>query len=450
MSAFVSLLALLALAQEPLLPPAPAGWRGERLTFPLDFAPDLDLAGAEDLLFAPGMFAPDSETYFSYALAVRMQGDLEVDAAFLEDFLARYYRGLCRAVAGGRKLAFDEKGFAVHVAREGERFRASVDMIDAFTDGRPLTLALELESWSGPGTTELLGLASPLDAEAPVWAELHALGAAWRAARPAPLFLNHLYLVPDRATYDALAASPFVRESLAVFEERETVRADGTYRGLYLYGRRTYVEFLPPGAMQLEAGASGLAFGLEQAGATDSFQQRLTEKGVASQAFPITRALEGAQVPWFRLLGIEMPSAPLTLFALEYDARFLSVWHGERAPAGGGIARAAVLERYAAVLGRSDARPPMSDVTTVHLALDEAQRARLLAVCAAGGHAVEEVGGTWRCRGPQVTLVLEPSPEPRGITGFELALREPLVHEPLELGRVRLRFEGAKATLTLR
>ena len=47
-------------AAAPILPPAPEGWRHERLAFPLDFAPDIELEGYEELRFAPGMFDPGS------------------------------------------------------------------------------------------------------------------------------------------------------------------------------------------------------------------------------------------------------------------------------------------------------------------------------------------------------------------------------------------------------
>ena len=96
------LLALLSLqpAQDgaALLPPTPDGWRYERLDFPLSFAPDIELEGFEELRFAPGMFQPGSDTYFSYVLGIRAAGELTVDVAFLESFLLKYYRGLCAAV----------------------------------------------------------------------------------------------------------------------------------------------------------------------------------------------------------------------------------------------------------------------------------------------------------------------------------------------------------------
>src|SRR5262249_36621215 len=83
-----TLLALLCQAPAPakLLKP-PEGWRGERLEFPLDFAPEIELRGSEELAFAPGMFTPDSDSYFSYALALHLDGEIEIDAPFLRSFL---------------------------------------------------------------------------------------------------------------------------------------------------------------------------------------------------------------------------------------------------------------------------------------------------------------------------------------------------------------------------
>ena len=428
----------------------PAGWRGERLELPLSFAPEIELAGFEELAFAPGMFVPDSDSYFSYALALRIEGEREIDAAFLDAFLEKYYRGLCGAVASERGLELDLDAIRADVRREGAGFVAEVALFDAFTSGDALELVIELETRAAPGATEVLGLASPLARDEPIWKQLHALGERWRAKRPAPVALNHVFFVVDRASYDALAHSDLLR-SLAVAEERETVRADRSYSGLYLYGAHSYVEFLPAGSAGLAEGASGLAFGLEQSGAADAFAKRLGERDVRSQTVPITRALDGQGLPWFRMVGIEMPSAPLTLFAMEYDADFLTRWHAGAEPAAGGIARADVLARYAAALGASERRAsqPFADVSEVRLALDDAQRERFVAVCKTAGHEVEEHGEERVVRAPGVRFVLRRAPQPGGVTGVELALRTPLAHEPVALGKLTLSFHEGGASLEL-
>jgi len=450
-AAMLPALALLALAQAgPSLLPPPAGWRAEHLEFPLDFAPEIELAGYEDLAFAPGMFVADSDSYFSYALALRLTGDVEVDEAFLDSFLERYYRGLCGAVGAERKLTLDLTRVRATVKRAGERFTAEVEMFDPFVTGGPLTLALELESRAVPRATEVLGLASPLDREAPVWKELHALGERWRAQRAAPVLLNHVFFVVERETYDALLHSEFLRTEFAVGEERETVRKDGSYRGLYLYGQHTYLEFLPPGAAGLAAGTSGLALGLESAGASEALAKRLRASQLNVFDVPVTRALGSEALPWFRLLGVEMPGASLQLFTLEYDERFLARWHPEFAPAAPGISRGDVLTRYAASLDAlaRHATAPFADVSSVELALDDAQRERVLAGCAAFGY--EPEGDEPRLvHAPQFQLTLLPSAQPAGVTGVELRLRRELTRAPLEFGRARLEFRGRTASLRL-
>jgi len=446
----LALLPLLVLQAPSLLPPAPAGWRGERLELPLGFAPELDYRGVEDLLFAPGMFVPDSDSYFSYALALRLEGEVAVDEEMLQRFLEIYYRGLCGAVAADRGLALDLDAIRARVRREGQGYRASVALFDAFTTGAALDLALELEWHAAPRATEILGLASPLDAAAPVWKELHALAAAWRAARPAPVHLNHLFAVVDAETYAALAGSDFLRETFAVSEERTTVRADLTYTGLYLYGQHTYFEFLAPGAQS----GTGLALGVERAGAQEAFAARLAAAGVRSQTGPITRRLGDEDLPWFRILGVEMPTAELTLFGMEYEPSFLARWHPSEPPAAGGITRAAVLERYAAALGRTEQRKraPFLEVRTVELALSEPARARLVDVAVAAGWEVEAQGERSTCTGPGLRIVLRPAaPEgPAGVVRFELELRTAVAHEPLALGRVQVSFHERTAVFELR
>jgi uncharacterized protein DUF5829 len=447
---------LLCLAQsspETLLAPLPAGWRTERLEFPLSFAPTLPYRGYEDLAFAPGMFTLDSDSYFSYALALRLEGDVLVDEAMLTGFLETYYRGLCAAVASEKKLARDASSVHARVWRDQEGFRATVEMFDPFTNGQDIDLELELFTHATPRATELVGLASPLEHELPVWKELHALGEAWRAARPAPVFLNHAFFVVDAETYAALAGNEFLREAFAVNEERTTKRGDLSYSGLYLYGARTYFEFLPPTpAAGLAEGASGLALGLESAGSVDALAQRLVGAKIGIQKGPITRELEGKAVPWFQILGVEMPAAPLSLFAMEYDESFLTGWHAELEPKRAGKERALVLERYAAALGQAERRrtAPLVDVREVRLALDDAQRERVLAVAAAAGWEVEASEGAWTCLAPQLRLRITRARTAGGITGLGLELREPVEREAFELGSFTLRFEGKNAQLERR
>ena len=451
----MSLLALLPLilaqAQEPAPLLAPVqGWRTERLAFPLSFAPDLPYQGFEDLAFAPGMFEPASESYFSYALAMQFEGEVRVDEAMLAHFLESYYRGLCRAVAGSRGLERDANRVQVMLERQGDEFLATIDMFDPFTTGDDLKLRLVLRSHDTQATTEILGLASPKPADAPIWKELHALATAWEAARAAPLYLNHLFAVVDQDTYRALASSTFLCEQFAVSEERTTVRPDLTYSGLYFYGERTYFEFLPPGA----ASGSGLALGVERPGALAALAAKLKAADIATQGGPITRQLGDKSVPWFEILGIEMPPSRLSVFGMEYAPGFLQSWHPDQPPSFASIARSDILTRYAATLERTPlrARAPLVDVIAIDLTLSVAERDRLLAFGRSAQWAIEPEANPILCRAPQFQLRLHlwpgATPAP-GLTRFSVSLREPIAKDPLTLGRVRITFEGKTAYFDL-
>src|SRR6185312_16926980 len=114
---------------------------------------------------------------------------------------------------------------------------------------------------------------TPPDAQGPSTAD------ASGQHRPPPpvVLLNHFYIVPDTATFEAMAASEFLRQEFAPGETRTTVRADASYTGLYLYGIHTYCEFLDARRdRRLVPGASGLALGVD----------RIHDLGVAAAGAP--------------------------------------------------------------------------------------------------------------------------------------------------------------------
>lgn len=431
-----------------LLPKLPADWRFERLELPLTFAPDLGYEGFEELAFAPGMFAPESDTYFSYALALRLKGAVAFDDVTLQRLLMEYYRGLCAAVAESRQLALDLDKVRVDVRRKGADYHATIEMYDAFVTGQPMTLALELAVVPLPRATLLFGLASPMPKAGAAWTALRALREEWRAMTAMPVFLNHLYVVPDAATYAALRDSEFLRQVFAVGETRTTVRRDQSYTGTYFYGARTYFEFLAPDpTTPYTEGSCGLAFGIERAGGTARCVDALKQRGIDTFAGPITRQLGDVEVPWFKIMGVAMPESRLALFSLEYDPRFLATWHADLPPAAGGIRRSDVLARYRAVLD-GPKQPLLEDVEEVYLDLGDAERERFLAVCESFDYERDD-GDLTVVHGPEVRFVLHAVPGPARITGFRMRLREPVERDSVGLGSARLDFDGRHATLWL-
>lgn len=437
-------LAALALAVSPqelaLLPDVPEGWQLERLEFPLSFAPELAPKGFEELAFAPGMFDPKSDSYWSYALAIRIEEDIEVDEAWLEHFFAGYYRGLCEAVGAGREPALDLSQFSIGVDGEGERFTAAIELVDAFVTGAPLTLALAIDVQRGARSTELFGIASPLGAESRVWKELENLRLRWLAAQPMPVFLNHVYVAPDAETYAAILAERFLGSDFAVWETRRTQRRDMSYSGTYFYGHSTYFEFLAPGDLASETG-SGIALGIERRGGSAIVARALG--AAADSTTTVTRTLHGVELPWFDMQSIAGGESGFALFTMEYDERFV------------GIARRDVIACYVDSFERDEpAEPPLfNDLTDVYVRLSAAEAATIAGRLETLGWIVERpADDAWRCDGPGVLIHLRAGPaedERARVTCFDLALREPVERAPLQLGRATLEFEGSTARFRL-
>jgi Family of unknown function (DUF5829) len=255
------------------------------------------------------------------------------------------------------------------------------------------------------------------------------------------VYLNHFFLTLDAESYQAIQAAPFLRDEFAPFEQRTTVRQDTSYTGSYFYGAHTYFEFFEAGSgLGRMTGASGVAFGVEAAGASQRLKPRLEAAlGVPMAVRPITRRTGDRDVDWFYMTAAAQPSPLLQTWMMEYREHFLGDWYSELKPTTRGITRAEILERYAAKIGEDDKRPQklLEDVTEITLALPDAERHHLLKMCEAFGYRIR---GETRCEGPGITFVfVAAKSEARGITAVKFSLRH------AKPGQSRYRF--GKTTL---
>jgi len=175
-----------------------------------------------------------------------------------------------------------------------------------------------------------------------------------------PMLLNHFYVTPDRATFEAAEREGFLQR-FGALENRTTVRKDTTYTGLYLYGEHTYLELLHPDSASFGA-PSGIAYGVERPG----------ELGEVCQAMRASRLEEVSRgdVPWFRSCRPEQ-LRDLAEWVMEYVPAFFRGFHPELPPSRPGIARSDALTRYAASCGklRERAEGLFEDVVALEIAL---------------------------------------------------------------------------------
>jgi hypothetical protein len=118
-------------------------WRHARIELPPEFAPTM-ARGVEHLYFAPGMFQPDSPTYFTYVFSLDFEAQRTWDVPSMTAMLETYYRGLMSAVAESkeRSVAADATRATVHPTDSG--FAATVETVDAFTIHAAITLHMML------------------------------------------------------------------------------------------------------------------------------------------------------------------------------------------------------------------------------------------------------------------------------------------------------------------
>jgi hypothetical protein len=124
----------------------PSGWTEERFPMPIDFAPQINHKGLEDVRFAPGWGDPKSEEYWSYAYLWWLEGSQQIDAATLQMYLKAYYDGLVARNVKERNIPADKviptkvtiKNTKTAPDNKGT-FEGMVRMLDYMTQ-QPITL----------------------------------------------------------------------------------------------------------------------------------------------------------------------------------------------------------------------------------------------------------------------------------------------------------------------
>jgi hypothetical protein len=174
-----------------LLPKTPAGWKFERIEFPLPFAPSLKYSGFEELRFAPGMFNAAAPDYFSYIFAIKVHDDISMDQVMLKQFLETYYRGLCESVARGGGFELDlsiVKADVTPDSKNKDQFKAKLRAYDAFVTRKPFDLYLDIVTRKvGSKDHRLFAAVSPKPRTDPVWKTLLELKKAFEKQTPAAL-----------------------------------------------------------------------------------------------------------------------------------------------------------------------------------------------------------------------------------------------------------------------
>lgn len=188
LSLFLLTLSLSGSAQESSVEfHTPPEWRGESIQLPPGFAPDLKWNGVEHIRFAPGMFQPDSESFFSYVLVFLLKDGDDVSEAAVKEQILTYYQGLAKAVMGSKQISVDTSTFTLELgplenpdesppaaAKDAEvkTWNGVLDWVEPFATQKKQALTIEVHLWNRGKNPVVYFTVSPQDKDHEIWKEM--------------------------------------------------------------------------------------------------------------------------------------------------------------------------------------------------------------------------------------------------------------------------------------
>ena len=181
------LLSSFAVAQNASDLKAPKTWSGERITLPPGFAADMKWRGVEEIRFAPGMFKPDSESFFSYVFVFELDQEADLTQQGLQQELLVYYRGLAKAVLRGRKVEVKPETFSLQLKPQpveggpqgAKGYVGDLQWLEPFRTQKPQTLHMDAQAWKAGQKQSLFVCVSPQDKQAEIWKEMYKIRSSY-------------------------------------------------------------------------------------------------------------------------------------------------------------------------------------------------------------------------------------------------------------------------------
>lgn len=174
----------------PFSMPTPEGWHAEMSRLPPAFAPDLPHDGFEASRFAPGMFEPGAEDFWSYAFVWWLEPESVFTAESLSGELADYFRGLAAMILEARAVSPLEPSFRAELAEldppsDSRRFEGVVETLDASVTLEQMTLNAEIEIFdcADQGRIAAFFKLSPQPRGHAVWSALQSVRDGFRCLR---------------------------------------------------------------------------------------------------------------------------------------------------------------------------------------------------------------------------------------------------------------------------
>ncbi len=150
------------------------------IKLPPGFALDLEWHGIESIKFAPGMFEAGSDSFFSYLLVFLLSKEDDVSEKSLHTQILAYYRGLAKAVMGGKKMPVNTDDFKFTLkalpADSDKKlisvWEGTLDWTEPFATQKAQTLNMEIHQWKNGDQPVLYFMVSPQKKDHAIWKEM--------------------------------------------------------------------------------------------------------------------------------------------------------------------------------------------------------------------------------------------------------------------------------------
>ena len=266
-----------------------------------------------------------------------------------------------------------------------------------------------------------------------------------------PVLLNHIYIVLEPNTYNAIVQSDFVKSTFANGGER-TVTATTSWTGAYFFGQETYLEFYNPekntDPHNKVVGNSGVIFGIEQEGGSAALQyalRRTDSAFVATTATVLFPRKIGASATNIKAPNTPEKEVAWTYFTqpnyqnqmqrrfkswtMEYHPKYLQSAYTDSKPAEHGITRRQYLMR------QYDSTKLVRNITAVCIALDSVEKSRFIRELKASNYAVREGKRETNAVGNNCTFRIIPATASKqGIIEVRMSLNRSVPHQLYTFG----------------
>ncbi|WOX05555.1 DUF5829 family protein [Microbulbifer pacificus] len=243
-------------------------------------------------------------------------------------------------------------------------------------------------------------------------------------------FLNHVIAVVDSETVSAVEQSSFLPGFIDY--EKKTVTANGgvNWTGRYLRGKSTYIELFGSGDVEgLKPGNVALAFGSDRVGDIHRMARHLRRDGVSFSQDMRRRNFDGKEVDWFYSLGLDVESADVSFWVMEYVAGYLD-HPAAKKEAAEGPWDLVTRERYNSDAYRGKL---VQDITYVAFYVSKQTIQEAMPLFLAAGYGVREADGSTHLLGRDAEIVLFHAEEGKyGLAQLGFVLNRSLAEQYVE------------------